>query len=185
MRHSNLRSNHRETAVFTETRLALDTAFLPERLVLPPTTSSIEELLELAESYARDADRIRAESSQALARIQELEALVAKLQAERASLQVHLRAKTRTDQRSLSTEPDQLSTLPFAGEVRFYKKHYSAPSHDVVVRVPDCGCNRWQGAHAGHKAREGIAKLEGNRMNWKTLHHCASCTGGGMWRVRW
>src|ERR1700677_4959734 len=70
MRHSNLRSNHRETAVFTETRLALDTAFLPERLVLPPTTSSIDELLELAESYARDADRIRAEASRALARSQ-------------------------------------------------------------------------------------------------------------------
>jgi hypothetical protein len=71
------------------------------------------------------------------------------------------------------------------GEVRFYKKHYATRSHDVMVRVPDGRCNRWQGAHAGHKAQEGTAKLEANRTAWKTIHHCASCTGGGMWRVRW
>jgi hypothetical protein len=80
------------------------------RLVLPPTTSSIEELLELAESYARGADRIRAESTQAVATIQELEALVAKLQAERASLQVH---PARRRGRTTAHRPPSLTSSPW------------------------------------------------------------------------
>src|SRR5258706_583116 len=68
-------------------------------------------------------------------------------------------------------------SAPQSGEVRFYKKAYSRPTHDVMVRVQDCGCSNWQGAHAAEKARKGIAKLERDRMDWKMLQHCASCTG--------
>lgn len=75
--------------------------------------------------------------------------------------------------------------LPTAGDVRFYKKTHSAPTHDIMVRVPDCGCNNWETSSAADKARKGIARLEGDRVDWKTMHHCASCTGGGMWKVRW
>jgi hypothetical protein len=78
-----------------------------------------------------------------------------------------------------------LITAPIAGKVRFYKKRYATPSFDVLIRVPDCECNRWETGHAGHKAHAGIARLEGNRRNWKTIHHFESCQGGGMWRVRW
>ena len=54
-----------------------------------------------------------------------------------------------------------------------------------MVRVQDCGCDNWQSAHAADKARKGIARLENDRIDWKTMQHCASCTGGGMWKVRW
>ena len=146
---------------------------------------SIEEVLRLAESYAHDADRLRDECRSFRERVEELEAVVARLKADRASLQVHLSARGRANAIAPAVESAVIAAAPVANEVRFYKKRYATPSHDVLIRVPDCGCNRWQGAHAGHKAREGIAKLEGGRMDWKTLHHCASCTGGGMWRVRW
>jgi len=55
----------------------------------------------------------------------------------------------------------------------------------MMVCVPDCGCNRWQGAQKADKAKKGIAKLENDRSDWKIIQHCASCTGGGMWKVRW
>ena len=41
------------------------------------------------------------------------------------------------------------------------------------------------GGHAGDKAKMGIAKLENSRNDWSKIHHCDSCTGGGMWRVTW
>jgi hypothetical protein len=74
-----------------------------------------------------------------------------------------------------------VSSLPRKNEVRFYKKRFEHRSYDVA----DCRCNRWQRGHSGDRARAGIAKLEGNRADWKTIQHCPSCTGGGMWRVRW
>jgi len=78
-------------------------------------------------------------------------------------------------------EPD---LSPQEGEVRFYKKTHSTPNHDVLVRVADCGHTKWQNASKAEKAKKGIEKLE--RMdNWKSIQHCGSCTGGGMWKVRW
>ena len=74
---------------------------------------------------------------------------------------------------------------PKAGEIRFYKKRFSTQGHDIMRRVGDCGCNNWEGSHSADKARKGIAKLENNRDDWRTMQHCASCTGGGMWRVKW
>ena len=50
-----------------------------------------------------------------------------------------------------------IATAPVANAVRFSKKRYATPSHDVLIFARD----------------------------WKTLPHCASCTGGGMWSVRW
>jgi hypothetical protein len=69
--------------------------------------------------------------------------------------------------------------------VRFYKKKFAAAEHDIMARVNDCGHNKWQSAHAADKARKGIAKVEDGRTNWQTMQHCASCKGGGMWKVRW
>lgn len=79
-----------------------------------------------------------------------------------------------------NAEPAQ----PVAGEVRFYKKINSTPNHDVFVQVMACGHNSWQASNKADKAKKGLRKLVGDE-NWKALHHCGTCTGGGMWRVRW
>jgi hypothetical protein len=77
-----------------------------------------------------------------------------------------------------------LSTAPVRGEVRFYKKRFARRSYDVLIRVLDYRCKGWKSGHAGRKAQEGFARLEGKRADWATVHHCASCAGGGMWSVR-
>lgn len=79
-----------------------------------------------------------------------------------------------------STEPSP----PVAGEIRFYKKLGSTPNHDVLVQVTSCGHNAWQASNKADKARKGLSKLLGDDA-WKALQHCGTCTGGGMWRVRW
>lgn len=156
--------------------------------------TSLEEFKFLADNFAADADKYRAERNEARARVEELERQVsmqemqvAKLEAERIGLKAHLTAKGEAQTGAIPPVPEaeQPSAAPAAGEVRFYKKVYAAKGHDVLVRVSDCGCNNWESAHAAPKASKGIAKLEGNRNDWKTLQHCASCTGGGMWKVRW
>lgn len=73
---------------------------------------------------------------------------------------------------------------PTPGEVRYYKKTHSKPSYDVLVRISDCGHNKWQSANKADKAKKGIEKLEG-RSDWKNVYHCGSCKGGGVWKVRW
>lgn len=73
---------------------------------------------------------------------------------------------------------------PKAGETRYYKKSHSKPAYDVLVEVTDCGHSTWQSAAKAEKAKKGVEKLEG-RNNWKSIQHCGSCTGGGMWKVRW
>lgn len=156
--------------------------------------SSLEEFKFLADSFAVDAEKYRAERNEARTRVEELELRVAdldmqvaKLEADRQGLQAHLSAKSQAQAEDIPpvAEAEQPSAAPSAGEVRFYKKVYATKGHDVLVRVQDCGCNNWTSAHAADKAKKGIAKLEGNRNDWKTLQHCASCTGGGMWKVRW
>jgi hypothetical protein len=147
---------------------------------------SLEEFLSLADSYAADADKLREERTTLRARIEELEAQAVKLEADRLSLQAHLNAKTLP----VAPLPDEIApdevedARPSSGEVRFYKKIHATPTHDIMKRVQDCGCENWESAHAADKARKGIAKLEG-RNDWNQMQHCASCTGGGMWKVRW
>ncbi|HEY1553675.1 MAG TPA: hypothetical protein VGF94_02515 [Kofleriaceae bacterium] len=156
--------------------------------------SSVEEFQKLADSYAVDADKLRDERTTFRAKIEELEAHVAKLEADRLrleadrlSLQAHLNAKSQP----AAPPPDEIAPEveaedagPAPGEVRFYKKIHSTPTHDIMKRVQDCGCDNWESSHAADKARKGIAKLEG-KNDWNQMQHCASCTGGGMWRVRW
>lgn len=156
------------------------------------------EFEKLADSYAADAEQLRGERSslrdevaELKTQIAHLEAQVAKLEADRQGLRAHLSAKSQVvgapfvEEISPSAEDDSAEAPPSAGDVRFYKKVHSARSHDVLVRTQDCGCNNWESSHAADKARKGIAKLESNRTDWKALQHCASCTGGGMWKVRW
>jgi len=73
---------------------------------------------------------------------------------------------------------------PLPGEIRYYKKTHSKPSHDVFASIIDCGHDAWQGANKGDKAKKGLIKLEGVD-NWKSIYHCSKCTGGGVWKVIW
>jgi len=82
------------------------------------------------------------------------------------------------------TVEDEPPESPSDGEVRYYKKTHSTPSYDVLVRITDCGHNKWQPSNKADKARKGIARLE-NRDDWKSLYHCGSCRGGGVWKVTW
>ena len=156
--------------------------------------SSLEEYEKLADSYSQDNDNLRKERAQLRERVEDLQGQLAKLESDRQALLSHLRAA-----KAAPPEPESPSTsdlapaasvgdsigLPEPGEVRFYKKRYATPSHDVMIRVQDCGCNNWESAHAADKAKKGIARLEADRTNWRQLQHCASCTGGGMWKARW
>ena len=74
---------------------------------------------------------------------------------------------------------------PKKGELRFYKKVSSGGGRDKVVQVQGCRHRSWQPAKKADQAKKGIAHLEGGRSDWKTLQHCGSCEGGGMWRVQW
>ena len=73
---------------------------------------------------------------------------------------------------------------PKSGEVRFYKKTHSKSNYDVLVPIPDCGHTSWQNAAKADKAKKGIVRLEGSD-DWSQVQHCGSCTGGGVWRVKW
>lgn len=159
---------------------------------LTQRASSLADFKDLADSYAEDNDLLRKEREALRQKILELQKLSTSLESECAALQAHL-AATKGSAGNQSPPGDvagdsgdvELLGPPIADEVRFYKKTYSRPGHDVMIRVRDCGCNSWEGAHAADKARKGIGKLEGGRTDWKTMQHCASCTGGGMWKVRW
>lgn len=155
--------------------------------------TSLEEYKELADSYANDNDQLRGELSALRGQVEDLHEEVKKLEGDKLALQAHLRAaKGKPEQADedddlapVGEESDAASAEPTPGEIRFYKKVHSRPTHDVMVRVSDCGCNRWEGAHSADKARKGISKLENGRTDWKSMQHCASCTGGGIWKVRW
>jgi hypothetical protein len=106
---------------------------------------------------------------------------------DRAALIYQLRSvgqATEVDGDEIEPDFSEERAAPKSGEVRFYKKQYSAPTHDILIQVPDCGHNSWQAAAKAEKAKKGVAKLEG-ASEWRTLQHCSNCTGGGMWRVRW
>lgn len=155
--------------------------------------SSLEEYKDLAESYSIDNDALRVERDDSRRRIGELEQQINTLESENLALKTHLKAAkglSPADSSDDAISPGGDDSIdrhapPVADDIRFYKKLGSGPSHDVLIRVGDCGCNRWAGAHKADKAKKGIAKLEGGRDDWKQVQHCASCKGGGMWKVRW
>jgi hypothetical protein len=155
--------------------------------------SSLEDFENLSELYASDNDKLRLENDTLRASVESLEALVSRLEGDKRALSAHLEAAKLSSPESQTADAIRPDTSlaaeevgpPSAGEIRYYKKKFSAPSHDVLLRVKDCGHNKWQAAAAADKARKGIAKVELGRDDWKLMQHCGSCTGGGMWRVRW
>jgi outer membrane murein-binding lipoprotein Lpp len=156
--------------------------------------SSLQDHAELADLYEKDNNQLRAINADLMTQVDELQGQVAKLEVDRAALLAHLQAAKVLPAANVGADDiapdatingDQDLAEPVSGDVRFYKKKFPAPDHDVMVRVNDCGHNKWQSAHAADKARKGVAKVENGHTNWQTMQHCASCKGGGMWKVRW
>lgn len=155
--------------------------------------TSLQEYKELAESYAKDNDKLRNDCGSLRTQIEELQKQIKDLEVGKLALQYHLRAANGlhsdvVDDGDIAPggdDPDNEVAEPSPGEVRFYKKLHATPAHDVMVRVEDCGCRKWESAHKADKAKKGISKLENGRSDWKSIQHCAACTGGGMWKVRW
>ncbi|HZS39236.1 MAG TPA: hypothetical protein VFF06_20535 [Polyangia bacterium] len=158
--------------------------------------ASLEDYHELADTYAKANDTLKVDCDNLRSRVEDLQAQVVKLENTRRALLLHLdSAKARpspsTPDEEIMPEAESETDInppPQSGEVRYYKKRYNkdgAP-YDVVERVQnDCGHNSWQRARGGEKAMKGIARFESGRGDWRTIDHCGSCTGGGLWRVRW
>lgn len=152
--------------------------------------SSLAEFKEIADSYAADNDQLRHDLASRDGEIELLRAEVRRLDSERQGLLFHLEkakagAVEAAEVQPDAPEQDDEENPPEPGEVRFYKKKYSTPAHDVLIRVGDCGHTSWQSAEKADKAKKGLARIVGAENEWKSLQHCGSCTGGGMWKVRW
>ena len=148
----------------------------------------IEELERQADPNSAElaeARRYARENQDLKAKVEQLQGELAKASA-RASAAEH--ALTQLKAPPLDTEAqleaESAATEPDPGEARFYKKTHSKGAYDVMVQVDDCGHTSWQASNKADKAKKGIEKLL-ERNDWKSLQHCGSCTGGGMWRVRW
>lgn len=134
------------------------------------------EELQLARLYIEENEELKAEVAQLKADISALSGLLEI--AEYALTQVKDKETSAAEQ----SEPEDDS--PSSDETRFYKKTHSKSAYDVLVRVTDCCHSSWQSSAKADKARKGVERLEG-RSDWKSMHHCGSCTGGGLWKVRW
>lgn len=153
---------------------------------------SREDFEALAKLYAEENDRLCKSEERLQAQLTDFRERLSAGEAERAILI----ARVENAELALRYMPERAEEIapapvavdeevgPVEGEFRFYKKVTSGPGRDVMRLVADCGCNNWQGAHAADKARKGILKFE-KREEMNNMWHCASCTGGGMWRVRW
>ncbi len=136
------------------------------------------EELEIARLYITENHDLKAQIGQ-------LEAELARIAA-RAETAEHalsqLKVPDVTDDEKTSSAEER--SEPNAGDTRYYKKIHSKGAYDVLVEVDGCGHTSWQGSNKADKARKGLDRLTG-RDDWKSLQHCGSCTGGGMWKVRW
>lgn len=150
---------------------------------------SLAEFKELADLYSAENDELREERDQLRLLNDELEAEVTQLESDKQALQAHLQAKSAGEDAWVgadSSDPSEdAAVAPRAGETRFYKKVHSRPGYDVLVRISDCGHSSWQNASKAEKAKKGIVRHENGRSDWKSVQHCGSCTGGGVWKVRW
>lgn len=135
-----------------------------------------EEALELVHEFDKENDALREENKA-------LQQVIAQMKGGFQAPQDARVGEVR-DEDEESSDDNGREGPPEAGEIRFYKKRYSKPGYDVLIRRGDCGHDNWENSHTADKARKGLKRLEG-RDDWQMLNHCASCTGGGVWRVRW
>ena len=154
---------------------------------LRESAASLVEWRGIAELFAEENDALRSEADSLKGEISQLSDLVQRADSDTAALKYQLQSLGEATEAALEDiEPDFSEELqaPESGEIRFYKKQYSAPGHDIFIHVADCGHSSWQNASKAEKAKKGVARLE-NSDGWSKIQHCGSCTGGGRWRVRW
>lgn len=135
---------------------------------------SSSEYEALAEQYAKENESLRREKAALAEELATLRAISHRV--------ATIPGSAPESFPSSVAEPE--SARPNKGETRFYKKTTSKDAYDVMVRIADCGHSKWQGATKAEKAKKGLAKLEGSK-DWNKLWHCGTCTGGGVWKVRW
>jgi hypothetical protein len=160
---------------------------------LSQRAASLEEFKELADIYSTENISLRSERNYLKNHVDELRSQISHLERDKLALQWHLQSSKDSgiEKEEISDIQPSVETIegeckePIPGEVRYYKKVFSRPTHDVFVIISDCEHNRWQSATKADKARKGIAKLENGRTDWKSIQHCATCTGGGVWKVQW
>ncbi|MGE6332525.1 hypothetical protein [Stenotrophomonas sp. NPDC077659] len=165
--------------------------------VLAASAEAVVEPRPMTDFKARRARMISAATDET-SRNDELEALrAANLEGEKAleearqtiaRLHQQLREAQESQAQPLAIPgdagPPPLPTKPPSGDVRFYKKIHSKSNYDVLVPIADCGHTSWQNASKADKAKKGIVRLEGT-AEWSQVQHCGTCTGGGVWRVKW
>lgn len=152
---------------------------------------SRQRLEDLKSRLVADSEEVKiahlyiTENQNLKAQIEQLEAELGRTAA-RAEAAEHalsqLKAPDVTDDEQTSSAEER--SAPNSGDIRFYKKIHSKGAYDILVEVDDCGHTSWQSSNKADKARKGLERLTG-RNDWKSLQHCGSCTGGGMWKVRW
>lgn len=146
----------------------------------------VEELENKAESdrdWVGLAKLYSEENTQLKDQVESLTAENSGLRSKLVALEYALEHADHSEEATLSDDEDE-PVSPEPGEIRYYKKQYSAKTYDVLVPVKDCGHNNWQSSASADKAKKGIERLEG-RSDWKNVWHCGNCTGGGLWKVRW
>ncbi|MDI1452188.1 hypothetical protein [Polyangium sp. 6x1] len=161
-----------------------------EYATLKANANSLDDFKALADSYAADNDTLRRDLAARDKELEQFRGEVQRLEAEKRALLYHLGQANAHSEDGAEVEPDRPedddgAQPPTRGDVRFYKKRYDTPTHDVLVRVADCGHNSWQSSARADKARKGLIRLEGGTREWRVMQHCGTCTGGGMWRVQW
>lgn len=177
-------------------RTLMSTAALS--ITTPAAVREIEDavsrtrLEELAKRAAPDSEELAiarlyiSENQDLKAKVAELEVSLARAAA-RADAAEHSLSQVKAPR--LRDEEDSEQGLldsrePTAGDVRYYKKTHSKGAYDVLVEVDGCDHTSWQNSAKADKAKKGLERLTG-RSDWKSLQHCGTCTGGGMWKVRW
>jgi len=145
---------------------------------LEQRASSNSEEIELARLFIQENEELKASLDEANREIAR--------QASKAEAAEYALSRVKESDGLDEADGDNFTenTVPTSGETRFYKKTRNTPTHDVLVRVKDCGHNRWQGASSADKAKKGVERLEGTSA-WNNFFHCAKCTGGGLWKVVW
>ncbi len=134
-------------------------------------TSNSEEL-EIAKTYLADNEQLRKDLAEA-------KRDVATWSSRAQAAEYALSQRPQVESTGIGEE----QSTPSPGEIRYYKKTHSTPSHDVLIEVTSCGHTKWQPANRADKAKKGLIRLLRGEI-WKTLQHCGVCTGGGMWRVQ-
>lgn len=197
---SDLASNDRDGKGLNRLRTALRKSLMSTAALsipYPAAAREIEALVaneriaELEKRSAPDSEELAiarlylSENEQLKQRIDQLESALAKAAA-RAEAATHSLIQLKStdvadDEQELS---DTTTTEPVSGETRYYKKIHSKGVYDVLVEVKGCDHTAWQNSATADKARKGLERLTG-RDNWRSLLHCGTCTGGGMWKVRW